>query len=227
MAWTFGAFVVLAAAGLAAHRRRVSERARCRAHAQELRCLLERARCGNHQPLEQHAHACHERGPGRAAAEAWYALGCALLDQERPEAATRVFQLACHAHAGLSSAVLLAFTCLKTRASDLPNLLRIVLETHAEIGSPRIPGSVWERCFLGGLYTPDVSRADLSHFARSLMSLPIRRVREQLVEAIQSQSRPPWAAILLTTAENVKTCGTLSANGPAGDPAKPQDSVCT
>lgn len=145
--------------------------------------------------LRSHARECHERSPGPPAAEAWYVFGCALLNAQRPEEATRAFQLACHAHPGLESATLLAFTCLKTRASDMPELLRLLVETHGEIGSPPLRCGRWERCLLDGLHTPHPSGERLSDLARALMSLPIACLREQMGAAMESQ--PGWSACLL------------------------------
>jgi len=110
--------------------------------------LSDQALGGDWIALESHAHRCHEAGPGPAAAEAWFALGCTLLDAGKPQQATRPFQLACHAYPGLNAATLLAFACLKTRDDDMPDFPRILAETYAEIRKPQIPAGRWERIFL-------------------------------------------------------------------------------
>ncbi len=156
--------------------------------------MLERGLGGDIEPLRRHAHECHERGPARAAAEAWYVLGCALLDLQRPEEATRAFQLSCHAHPGLGAAVLLAFTCLKTRSSDMPGFVRILLDTYRETGSHPIPAGAWERQVHRVLHTPDLSLAGLSPLARSLMRLPVRCIRAQVRAAVESAA--DWAGPL-------------------------------
>ncbi len=193
MYWIVGAAVVAGGIAIIACRRYLREQQRILAHARQLRPLLQRARADDPAPLRSHALDCHEHHPGRAAAEAWFVLGCALLDACRPEEATRPFQLACHAAPGLSSAVLLAFSCLKTRHADMPNLLRILLETYEEIGRPAIPGSAWERAFLAGIHQPDVSRVAAGSLIRSLLSLPIQRVCEQAMQAVNTSaaSLPP------------------------------------
>ncbi|MGB9623638.1 MAG: hypothetical protein ACPMAQ_02135 [Phycisphaerae bacterium] len=197
MAWFVGAIAALCAAGLLIRRRRLRERARCSVHVRQLRSMLERALRGDIEPLRRHAHECHERGPARAAAEAWYVLGCALLDLQRPEEATRAFQLSCHAHPGLGAAVLLAFTCLKTRSPDMPGFVRILLDTYRETGSHPIPAGAWERQVHRILHTPDLSLAGLSPLARSLMCLPVRCIRTHVRAAVESAA--DWAGPLLKT----------------------------
>lgn len=196
MPWVAIAIIVFGVAGLIFRGCRLRERSRCVAHARQLRSLLQRARSGDMGPLRAHANACHERGPGPEAAEAWFSLGCALLDRQRPEDATRTFQLACHAHAGLASATLLAFTGLKVRAEEMPDLARRVVETHAELGRPAIPGSGWERQFLRALHVPDLSRPHLSDLARSVLSIPVATLHAQVAEAIARKEA--WAAPLTT-----------------------------
>lgn len=184
--------VVLAVVAL--WRGRLREQKRCFVHGQRLRSMLLRASHGDLDALRQYAQTCHEAGPSPVAAEAWFALGCALLDDRQPEEATRAFQIACHTHPGLESATLLAFACLKTRASDMGEFLRIVVETYSEIGQPRIPGSAWEREVLAAIHMPDMTARGLSALARSLSWIPIRVLGEQMRDA--AAARAPWAASL-------------------------------
>lgn len=144
------AVVACAAAGIVLRRRRRDDE-RCAAHVRRLRELAGDGSEAGLRRLEAHARECHERGPGRASAEAWFAYGCALLEAGRPERATRAFQLAAHAHAGLNAAVLFAFACLKTRDSDMPRFAEIVGETYAEIRRPPIPEGRWERTLLAAM----------------------------------------------------------------------------
>ncbi len=219
MAWFVAGIAALCAAALLIRRRRLRERARCSAHVRQLRPMLERALRGDIEPLRRHAHECHERGPARAAAEAWYVLGCALLDLQRPEEATRAFQLSCHAHAGLGAAVLLAFACLKTRSSDMPGFVRILLDTYRETGSQPIPAGPWERQVHRILHTPDLSLAGLSPLARSLMCLPVRCIRTQVRAAVENAA--DWAGPLRKTPEGKRETTTHPAGVAARHPRSP------
>ncbi len=192
MLWPVAAAAFFFVIGAIARRSLIRERARCAAHARQLRALMQRARNGDPAPLRAHVKASHERGPGRESAEAWLVLGYTLLDSGKPEEATRAFQVACHACPGLNTAILLAFTCLKTRAADMPTFLPRLLETYADLHHPLIPGSRWEKVLLGGLHMPDMSRPGLSDLARSLLMLPVRCVQEQVAEAVKNNA--PWAA---------------------------------
>lgn len=186
------ALVAAGAAGL-----RASSLSRAARRARELAASVHRAGEGDLDRLRAVARRRHEEGPGPAAAEAWFALGCGLLNANRPEEATRAFQLACHSHPGLGSATLLAFACLKTRASDMPEFLRLLVETHAEIGRPRIPETAWESRVLDGLGAacrPPSARG--GSLATALLRLPLRAVREQMAAALAE--RPAWAEPLVS-----------------------------
>jgi hypothetical protein len=156
--WSIVVLVVVVggAIGAASAVLRLRERRRRAAHLDYLRPLVQAAGEPELATLDAHARSCHNEGPGPATAEAWYALGCARLAAGQPEPATRAFQLCCHAHAGMESAVLLAFACLKTRAEDMPQFRRIVEETYDEIHRPPIPATHWERDVLTtlGLVSP-------------------------------------------------------------------------
>lgn len=158
----------VAVTAVAAILRRKREGCRCRVHAYDLRLLSDQALGGDWTALESRAHRCHEAGPGPAAAEAWFALGCSLLDTGKPQQATRPFQLACHAQAGMNAAVLLAFTCLKTRNEDMPDFPRILAETYAEIRKPPIPAGRWERIFLDAYLHTIPESSPLQQFLRTI-----------------------------------------------------------
>lgn len=150
MPWVIAAVVAVGACVVGALLIR-QRAAATEAHLRRLAAMIADGSPASIERLAQHAHDCHRAGPGRTAAEAWYALGCALLNAYEPERATRAFQLACHAHPGLDTAALLAFACLKTRREDMPNLAKIVIETQPEVRRLRVPASRWEQRVLAGL----------------------------------------------------------------------------
>ena len=180
------------------------------AHARQLRVWLAGRSAADIEHLRKHVRALHDRAPGAATAEGWYALGCAWLNARNPEAATRAFQLACHAHPGLDSAVLLAFACLRMRGPDMPRLLPILLETYEEIRRPSIPGSAWERLFLRELGAPGADPPGLAPLARALRMIPVECIGQQMADAVAR--RPAWAAPLLAgPAKAAAVTGTLPA----------------
>jgi hypothetical protein len=202
MLWLIVAALIAGTGAMALGWQQLRERSRCVVHARQLHAWLAGGTAADVEQLKRHARELHDRASGAAAAEAWYALGCALLDARNPEEATRAFQLACHAHPGLESAVLLAFACLRIRGADMPRMLPILLETYEETKRPAIPGSAWERVLLRELRAPDADRCGASPPAQSLGLLPIDCLRKQIADAVAD--RPAWAGPLLADAPKRK-----------------------
>ncbi len=134
--------------------------------------------------------------PRAVRAAALIALGCAWVDEGWPERAARSFQVAYHLEPAYTSAMLLAFACMKVNHERRDDLLQSLVTTWRETGRPDLGVSWPERAMLGTARRgPSARPQGLSSFAKALWALPSGELRRQIDQAAQQPQewhRPLW-----------------------------------
>jgi len=145
-----------------------------------------------------------------ASAEEHFLRGCAVLASGQPAAAAQHFQLAHHGDHAYEIAAILTFTCMKMAHEDMPQLLRILVQTLAQAARAPIPSCPREKEFLARIKPlSQPSEGGLSATGRMLWQLPIAPLRQQLIAA--QEAGFDWAADLLTTAKSAPSVATAPA----------------
>ena len=146
----------------------------------------------------------------RATAEEHFLRGCAVLESRQPAAAVRHFQLAHHGNHAYELAAILTFTCMKMGRVDMPQLLRILLQTFHETSRSRIPSCSCEKDFLARIgKLSDPLPGELSAKGVMLWRLPISPIRQQLLTA--REERFEWAAELFSESKPAPAVATAPA----------------
>jgi len=146
-----------------------------------------------------------------ATAEAHFLRGCAVLESRQPAAGVRHFQLAHHGDHAYEMAAILTFTCMKMSPEDMPQLLRIFVQTLRETSRSRIPSCSRENAFLTRIaaLTDAPPPAGLSAYGTMCWRLPIAPLRTQLLAAHEANFE--WAAELFSEPKSAPAVATAPA----------------
>lgn len=119
-----------------------------------------------------------------------YILGCLELDRGRPATAVRHFMIAQHAEPQFQSAALLVFAGLNWIGRRGAPFLAVLLDTWEEFRRPQFDVFRKERYLLDRFAEPLPASREFPPLAQRLWRLPIRVLRLQIGDTLQSREVP-------------------------------------